>query len=53
MRLEELSMSISLPSVIAGKNHTVSFPSGAVPVGIPFESELGAFSVEVSLVEVT
>jgi chemotaxis protein CheX len=52
-RLEELNMSISLPSVIAGKNHTVSFPSGAVPIGIPFESDLGAFSVEVSLVEVT
>lgn len=51
-RLEELNMSISLPSVIAGKNHTVSFPSGAVPIGIPFESDLGAFSVEVSLVEV-
>ncbi|BBO31205.1 chemotaxis protein CheX [Lacipirellula parvula] len=52
-RLEELNMSISLPSVIAGKNHSVSFPSGAVPIGIPFESELGSFAVEVSLVEVT
>lgn len=51
-RLEELNMSISLPSVIAGKDHTVSFPSGAMPIGIPFESDLGEFSVEVSLVEV-
>ncbi len=43
-------MSISLPSVIAGRNHTVSFPTGAVPIGIPFESKFGPLALEVSLV---
>ncbi len=49
-QLSHLQMSISLPSVIAGKNHTISFPTGAVPIGIPFESTVGVLSLEVSLV---
>ena len=48
--LADLQMSISLPSVIAGRNHTVSFPTGAVPIGIPFESKFGPLALEVSLV---
>lgn len=49
-KLAQLQMSISLPSVIAGMNHTVSFPTGAIPIGIPFESQYGPLSLEVSLV---
>jgi chemotaxis protein CheX len=48
--LADLQMSISLPSVIAGRNHTVSFPTGAPPIGIPFESPFGPLALEVSLV---
>ncbi|NQU26253.1 MAG: chemotaxis protein CheX [Candidatus Nealsonbacteria bacterium] len=50
-KLEELEMTVSLPSVITGKSHTVDFPSQAVGIGIPFESEWGALLVEVGLVE--
>jgi len=49
--LESLNMSISLPSVIAGKNHTIAFPTGVAPIGIPFETEFGLVSLEVSLVD--
>lgn len=51
-KLEELSLSVSLPSVICGKNHTVSFPSEATPISIPFDSKWGPISIEVGLVAV-
>jgi chemotaxis protein CheX len=50
-KLEQLRLSVSLPSVIAGRNHSVSFPTGATPIGIGFESEYGPLSLEVSLVD--
>ncbi len=50
-QLEELSLSISLPSVICGKNHTVSFPSEATPISIPFDSDWGPICIEVGLVD--
>jgi chemotaxis protein CheX len=50
-QLEKLSLSVSLPSVICGKNHTVSFPSEATPIEIPFESAWGPISIEVGLVD--
>ena len=50
-RLETLKMSISLPTVIVGKNHVVSFPTGSTPLGIPFESPAGPIALEVSLVD--
>jgi chemotaxis protein CheX len=49
--LEQFSMSLSLPSVITGKNHVVAFPSGMTPIGIPFESEWGNICVDVGLCE--
>mgnify|MGYP002624902863 CR=1 FL=1 len=48
-KLEELRVSISLPSVIIGLNHSVSFPSGATPIGIPLTSDWGNLCVEVGL----
>lgn len=50
-KLEQLRLSVSLPSVIAGRNHSVSFPTGATPIGIAFECEYGPLSLEVSLVD--
>lgn len=50
-QLAEYEMSISLPSVICGKNHSVGFPSQVTPIVIPFESSLGPFCVDVGLVE--
>jgi chemotaxis protein CheX len=50
-KLESLNMSMGLPTVVVGKNHTVVFPTGIHPIGIPFESDAGAFCLEVSLVD--
>jgi len=50
-QLEHLEMSVSLPSVIMGRNHRVAFPGDIQPVAIPFESEWGPVCVEVGLRE--
>jgi chemotaxis protein CheX len=50
-QLEHLEMSVSLPSVIMGRNHRVAFPGDIKPVAIPFESEWGPICVEVGLRE--
>jgi len=41
--------SISVPSVIVGKNHTVSRPSGVPCVVLPCECDCGDFVVEIAL----
>lgn len=45
--LEDATMSLSLPNVIMGKNHVIAFPSGAVTLGIPFETSLGDICIEI------
>jgi chemotaxis protein CheX len=50
-KLEHLSMSVSLPTVITGKCHSVEFPSKVTPICIPFESKWGPITVEVGLTE--
>lgn len=50
-QLEQLAMSVSLPTVITGKNHYVGFPSEIAAVCIPFHCEWGDVTVEVGLVE--
>ncbi len=40
---------ISLPGVIVGENYSINWPQGIAVVTIPFHSELGHFSVSVSL----
>jgi chemotaxis protein CheX len=52
-KLEELQLSVSLPTVITGKGHSVEFPSKVRPICIPFESEWGPVTVEVGLTEQT
>lgn len=49
-KLEELKMSIGLPTVVLGSNHSVMFPTGVQPIGIPFETGIGPLCLEVSLV---
>jgi chemotaxis protein CheX len=51
-QLEEYDLSVSLPSVICGKNHTLGYPSRATPIMIPFTSELGPVCIDVALEEV-
>ena len=49
-KLEGLSVSISLPSVIIGVNHVVSQSKQKPRLGLPCESDLGGFVVEVAMV---
>lgn len=48
-KLDQFEMTISLPSVIMGRHHSVFFPTEAQPINIPFESEWGSVCVQVGL----
>jgi len=50
-KLEELHLSVGLPTVITGKGHCVEFPSKVKPICIPFESKWGPVTIEVGLTE--
>lgn len=50
-KLEQFAMNISLPNVVIGKNHTVAFPTGVTPIGIPFTCKWGGVCVDVGLCE--
>lgn len=50
-QLEQFEMSISLPSVIIGHNHSIAFPRNTTPIGIPFTSRWGSVCVDVGLCE--
>jgi len=50
-QLEHLNMSVSLPSVIMGRDHKVAFPGDIRPIAIPFDSEWGPVCVQVGLRE--
>jgi chemotaxis protein CheX len=49
--LLEFRVEISLPGVITGTTYRIHWPEGIPVVSIPFESEAGPFSVNVSLRE--
>ncbi len=50
-KLEDLNMSVSLPTVVTGEGHCVEFPQHVTPICIPFESQWGSVIVEVGLIE--
>ncbi len=50
-KLEHLELSVSLPTVITGKNHCVEFPTKVTPICIPFTSAWGDVTIEVGLRE--
>ncbi len=52
-KLEQFAMSISLPNVVIGKNHSVAFPTGVTPFGIPFTTKWGEVCIDVGLCEKT
>ncbi|MBD3391844.1 MAG: chemotaxis protein CheX [Chitinivibrionales bacterium] len=43
------TLSISLPNVVVGKNHSVTRPSGLPGIVVPFSSSIGDFAVEIAL----
>ena len=48
--LEEFRLVISLPSIIRGEDHKISWPSNSMPIiTIPFTISLGTFHVSVGL----
>jgi chemotaxis protein CheX len=49
--LLEFRIHISLPGVIVGHSYRIRWPEGIPVIGIPFESSLGPFTVNVSLKE--
>lgn len=49
--LDEFRISISLPGVITGNSYRINWPKGVPVITIPFSSELGDFTVNVSLKE--
>jgi chemotaxis protein CheX len=49
--LQSLHLSISLPSIIRGPGHVVDMPKDAPIMCIPFDSEIGNFVMEVSMVD--
>lgn len=48
--LEAYNLSISLPGVVTGKNHSVNFPSKVTPICVPFSTEWGPLALEVGLI---
>ncbi|WP_425400548.1 chemotaxis protein CheX [Aeoliella sp.] len=50
-QLQSLEMSLALPTVIVGHNHSIRFPSKVKPLSLPFHCEWGNFSIEVGLIE--
>ena len=50
-KLEEYKMNLALPTVISGKNHTISFGDIVNTIGIPFTCDWGQLTVEVGLTE--
>ncbi|MBI9101808.1 MAG: chemotaxis protein CheX [Spirochaetales bacterium] len=49
--LAEFRISISLPGIITGNNYRINWPHGVPVISIPYESELGSFSINVSIKE--
>lgn len=50
-QISKSDMNLALPTVIVGRDHTIRFPSRIKPMSVPFESDWGAFNIEVGLVE--
>lgn len=47
--LTQYGLTISLPNVVVGQNHTIASPSGIAAIVVPFTSDIGEFVMEVSL----
>lgn len=50
-QMQQLEMSVSLPSIIIGRNYLINFPSGLTPVCVPFQCEWGPVTLQVGLRE--
>ena len=49
--LENYDINISLPFVVQGENHSVSWPADSPIICMPFSTSYGPFEVNVSMIE--
>ncbi len=49
--LEEYKIAISLPGVITGKDYRIKWPDGIPIITIPFQCDIGNFTLNVSLLD--
>lgn len=49
--MESDELSVGLPTVVLGKNHSFTFPSRSVPACLHFDSNIGSILIEVGIVE--
>ena len=49
--LDSDELSVGLPTVVLGKNHSFTFPSKSVPACLQFDSDIGSIMIEVGIVE--
>ena len=50
-QLAGYEIKVSVPFVVQGKNHSITWPSRAPIIGVPFTTQFGPFAVYVSLTE--
>ena len=50
-QLEHLCMSLSLPTVVTGRDTAIDFPRNAMRICIPFSCGWGSLALEVALAE--
>jgi chemotaxis protein CheX len=51
-KLSDYDIEISVPIVIQGENHTISWPERAPIVGVPFSTDIGPFMINISIIEI-
>lgn len=52
LSLEDMSaVNLSIPTVIRGRDYRVNYPENATWLEVPFESDIGPFSLRVSIVQ--
>lgn len=49
--LLDFRIHISLPGIVTGKSYHINWPQGVPVIAIPFQSELGPFTINVSIKE--
>ncbi len=50
-KISEFNIEISVPIVVQGEHHTISWPDRAPIIGVPFSTPYGPFLVDISIIE--
>jgi chemotaxis protein CheX len=49
-QMEGYALSLSLPSIVRGKDHLIEFPSNVTPICIPFSGDVGDLMLQIGFV---